>query len=49
MYQGNGPEEKVSEKRMVFREDLKELTEVESQTETGSWFRTAGAWEEKEC
>ena len=44
MYQGNGPEEKVFEKRKFFKEDLKELTEVELQTETGSWFWTAGAW-----
>ena len=28
VYQGNGTEEKVSEKRKVFREDFKELTEV---------------------
>ena len=28
-YQGNGHEEKVFQKRMVFKEDLKELTEVE--------------------
>ena len=27
--QGNGTEEKVFEKRKVFKEDLKELTEVE--------------------
>ena len=28
VYQGNGTEEKVFEKRKVFMEDLKELTEV---------------------
>ena len=31
-------------KRKVFKEDLKELTEVEWHTETGSWFRITGAW-----
>ena len=31
--QGNGTEEKV------FKEDLKELTEIEWWTETGSWFQ----------
>ena len=35
--QGNRTEEKVFEKRKVFKEDLKELTEVEWWTETGSW------------
>ena len=29
VYQGNWAEEKVFEKRKVFNEDLKELTEVE--------------------
>ena len=37
-YQGNGMEGNV------FKEDYKELTEVEWWTETGSWFQTAGAW-----
>ena len=32
----------------VFKEDFKELTEVEWQTETGGWFHIAGAWSEKE-
>ena len=32
-YQGNETEEKVFKKRKVFNEDLKELTEVEWQTE----------------
>ena len=31
-------------KEKVFEEDLKELTEVECQTETGSWFQITGAW-----
>ena len=44
VYQGNGTEEKVFEKQKVFKEDLIELTEVEWQTETGSWFQAAGAW-----
>ena len=35
-YQGNETEEKVFKKRKVFKEDLKELTEVEWWTETGS-------------
>ena len=43
-YQGNETEEKVFKKRKVFREDLKELTEVEWRTETGSWFHITGAW-----
>ena len=34
--QGNETEEKVFKKRKVFKEDLKELTEVEWWTETGS-------------
>ena len=42
--QGNETEEKVFKKRKVFKEDLKELTEVEWQTETGSWFQITGAW-----
>ena len=42
-YQGNETEEKVFKKRKVFKEDLKELTEVEWQTETGSWFQITGA------
>ena len=33
-YQGNGTEEKASEKRMVFKEDLKERTEAAWWTET---------------
>ena len=28
----------------VFREDLKELTEAEWRSETGSWFQITGAW-----
>ena len=43
-YQGNETEEKVFKKRKVFKEDLKELTEVEWRTETGSWFQIIGAW-----
>ena len=46
-YQGNQvneTEEKVFKKRKVFKEDLKELTEVERRTETGSWFQINGAW-----
>ena len=35
---------KVFKKRKVFKEDLKELTEVEWRTETGSWFQINGAW-----
>ena len=42
--QGNETEEKVFKKRKVFKEDLKELTEVEWRTETGSWFQITGAW-----
>ena len=30
--------------RETFKEDLKELTEAEGQTETGSWFQITGAW-----
>ena len=41
---GNETEEKVFKKRKVFKEDLKELTEVEWRTETGSWFQITGAW-----
>ena len=33
-YQGNETEEKVFKKRKIFKEDLKELTEVVRQTET---------------
>ena len=43
-YQGNETEEKVFKKRKVFKEDLKEVTEVEWRTETGSWFQITGAW-----
>ena len=43
-YQGNETEEKVFKKRKVFKEDLKELTEVEWRTETGSWFQITEAW-----
>ena len=46
-YQGNQDNEtegKVFKKRKVFKEDLKELTEVEWQTETWSWFQITGAW-----
>ena len=46
--QGNKTEEKVFKKRKVFKEDFKELTEVEGRTETGSWFQISGAWLEKE-
>ena len=42
--QGNETEEKVFKKRKVFKEDLKELTEVEWRTETGSWFQITGAF-----
>ena len=42
--QGSETEEKVFKKRKVFKEDLKELTEIEWQTETGSWFQITGAW-----
>ena len=42
IYQGNRTEEKVSIKRMVFTEDLKELTG--RMTKKGSWFQIAGAW-----
>ena len=41
-YQGNETEEKVFKKRKVFKEDLKELTEVEWQTGTASWFLITG-------
>ena len=37
LYQGNETEEKVFKKRKVFKEDLKELTEVEWWTKTGKW------------
>ena len=36
--QGNETEEKGFKKKKVFKEDLKELTEVEWRIETGSWF-----------
>ena len=42
-YQGNETEEKVFKKRKVFKEDLKEVTEAEWRTETGSWFQITGA------
>ena len=38
-----GTEEKVFEKRKVFKEDLKELKELEWRTKTGGWFQTDGA------
>ena len=38
-YQGNGTEEKVFENRKVFKEDLKELTEVDWQTKTHAQLR----------
>ena len=41
-YEGNETEKKSFEKRKVFKEDLKELTEVEWRTETGSWFHGQG-------
>ena len=45
IYHRIGTEEKVFEKRKVFKEDLKELTEyVSCQTDTGSWFQVVGAW-----
>ena len=47
IYQGNGTEEKGFKKRKAFKEDLKELTEVEWWLETGSWFQITGAWYEK--
>ena len=37
---------KVFRKRKVFKEDLKELTEVEWWTETGSWSQITGAGKE---
>ena len=43
-YQGNETEEKFFLKKKVFKEDLKELTEVEWRTETGGWFQITGAW-----
>ena len=42
--QDNETEEKVFKKRKVFKEDLKELTEVERRIETGSWFQITEAW-----
>ena len=41
-YQGSETKGKVSKKIKVFKEDLKELTDVEWQTETGSWFQITG-------
>ena len=44
---GQWAEEKAFKKRKVFKEDLKELTEVvDWWTETGSWFQITGAWKE---
>ena len=43
-YRGNETEEKFFLKGKVFKEDLKELTEVKWRTETGSWFQITGAW-----
>ena len=43
VYQGTGTEKKAFKKKKI-KEDLKELTEVEWQTETGSWFQIIGAW-----
>ena len=43
IYQGNETEEKIFKKRKVFKEDLKELTEVQWRTETGIWFQITGA------
>ena len=40
--QGNETEEKVFKKERFSRK-LKELTEVEWRTETGSWFQITGA------
>ena len=42
--QGRGTEEKVCEKKQVFNEDLKELTEDALRIETGSLFHVVGAW-----
>ena len=42
VYQGNVTEEKAFKKRKVFKEDLKELTQVEWWTEMGSWFQITG-------
>ena len=39
-----GIEERVFKKRKVFKENLKELREVEGWTETWSWFQITGAW-----
>ena len=41
---GNGIEEKGFEQKNSFQENLKELTEVAWQTETGGWFQTAEDW-----
>ena len=43
-----GLKKKVFEKRIVFREDLKELTEDAWRIEAGSLFHVVGAWSEKE-
>ena len=45
---GQWDRRKGFEKQKVFKEDLKELTEVEWRTETGSWFQITGTWLEKE-
>ena len=42
--QGNRTEENVFEKRKVFKEDLKDVTEVARRTETVVWFQEGGAW-----
>ena len=44
IYHGSGTEEKVFKKRKLFKEDLKEFTEVERWSETRSWFQLTGAW-----
>ena len=43
-YQGSETEEQVFKKKKGFKEDVKELTEVEWRTETGSWFQINGVW-----
>ena len=44
-FKGNGTEEKgFNLKRKVFKDELKELTEVELWTETGGQFQVTGAW-----
>ena len=37
MYQGKGTEEKVFEKRTVFKEDLKELTDINRELVSDNW------------